>query len=342
MTDLDVSLSVAAQATIDDIVEQTRTAEQCGYNRVWVPESWGRNSVSLMTVLTERTETVGIGSSIINVFSRSPALVGQSAITLQEVSEGRFRLGIGTSGPPVVENWHGLDFDRPLRRTREYVEIVKLVGGGDSVEYDGDLFDLERFHLRSTPPVIQPGIDVAAMGPKAVELAGRFADGWHGYMLTPEGFTERVEHLQRGIELGDRDPDDVRSMLMVTTCALDDGETARGLVAQHIAFYVGSMGPFYRNALESLGYETLADTIVECWENGDRDQAITAVREELLSEIGLAGTPTEVRQQLKTFTSLPDLDAVAISFPRGADHEHIRSTIQAIEPVINDGYVHVE
>lgn len=337
--ELDISLSVAAQSTVNNIIKQTRTAEANGYNRVWVPESWGRNSVSLLTLLAERTERVGIGSSIINVFSRTPALIGQSAMTLQEISGERFRLGIGPSGPSVIENWHGLNFNRPLRRTREHIEIIKAIGSGDPVDYDGELFELDGFQLRFQPSVIQPNVDVAAMGPKAVELAGRFADGWHAFMMTPEGFVERSEHFERGIELGDRDSDEGRAMLMVTACALEDGNLARELVAQHIAFYLGSMGPFYRNALSSQGYKDFSDTVNELWETEQRERAISKVKEDLLGDIGLAGTPEEVRTQLGQFTALDGLDAIAISFPRGADHEQILSTVEAFEPVINDGRV---
>jgi len=130
MTDRDVHLPVAAQPTIDSIVDYAQTAENGGYNCAWLPETWGRDGVTVLTAMAERTDSIDVGSSILNTYSRTPAMLGQTAATLQEVSEGRFRLGLGPSGPVVIENWHGVEYGNPLRRTRETVEIVRQVLSG--------------------------------------------------------------------------------------------------------------------------------------------------------------------------------------------------------------------
>lgn len=249
MTSIEVSLPVASQPSVDAFVEQATCAESLGYNRVWLPETWGRDVVTMLATIAARTDEIGIGSSIMPIYSRSPALIAQTAATLQEVSEGRFRLGLGPSGPLVIANWHGVPFERPLRYTRETIEIITRVLSGETLAYSGELFDLSGFRLRCDPPEPRPRIDAAGMGPKSVELAGRFADGWHALMLTPEGLRARMDDLRRGAELGERDPEDVRTTLSLTCCALDDGERARTLVRQHIVFYLGSMGTFYRDAL---------------------------------------------------------------------------------------------
>lgn len=332
MTDREIHLPVAAQSSVDEIVDIAKRAESHGYERAWMPETWGRNVATTLTVIAERTEEIEIGTSIANVYSRSPALLGQTAATLQEVSDGRFRLGIGPSGPAVIEGWHGESFDRPLRRTREAVEIVESVLAGEDVEYDGDVFSLSGFRLRCDPPQPAPPVDVAAMGPKAVELAGRFSDGWHATTFTPSGLRDRLADLRRGAELGDRDPDDVRVTLSLPCCVLDDAERARRTTAQHLAFYVGGMGTYYRDSLARQGHEELANEIAATWASGDRDRACELVEEELLDDLGAAGTAERARERLRAFESIDGLDAVAVSFPRGVESDAIARTVDALAP----------
>lgn len=332
MSEREIHLPVAAQSGVGTLVSYTQQAERTGYDRVWLPETWGRDAVSVITVLAERTDSVGLGSSILPVYSRSPALLGQTAATLQEVSEGRFRLGIGPSGPAVIEGWHGAEFDRPLRYTRETVEIVKRVLSGESVEYDGELFQLSGFRLRGEPPEEPPEIDAAGLGPKSVELAGRFADGWHAVVFTPDGLRERLGDLERGAELGDRDPEEVRTTLSLPCCALEDRERARRLARQHIAFYVGGMGTYYRESLSRQGYGEVAEAVATAWGSGDREEALAAIPDELLDELAAAGTPEEAREGIERFEAVDGLDAVAVSFPRGAEESEIEATIGALAP----------
>ena len=330
--DREVFLPVAAQPSVDALCEQAEQAEQLGYNRAWLPETWGRDAVTVLTSIAHRTDEIGIGTSILPIYSRSPVLIGQTAATLQEVSEGRFRLGLGPSGPIVIENWHGVEYGNPLRRTRETVEIVEQVLSGEPVEYDGEYFDLSGFKLRCDPPANPPQIDAAGMGPKSVELAGRFADGWHALLLTQEGVRGRLADLRRGADLADRDPDEVRTTLSLTCAALEDGERARESVRQHIAFYVGGMGTFYRDNLARIGHEETARKIYDNWQAGDREAAIGAIDDELLDAIAVAGTPEKARERLAGFADIEGVDAVSVSFPRDGTIEEIDATIEALAP----------
>lgn len=332
MTKRTVHLPVAAQASLESLVQLGEAVEEYGYHRAWLPETWGRDAVTVLATLAARTDTVGIGTSIVNAYSRTPATIAQTAATLQEASDGRFRLGIGPSGPEVIVGWHGLDFDRPLRRTREYVEIIRMALAGDTVRYPGDIFQVGGFRLRQGPPDTPIGIDVTGMGPKAVELAGRFADGWHALMFTPDGFQDRLEDLERGADLGDRSVDDVQVTLAVPCCALEDGDEARSLVRQHVAFYVGGMGTFYRNALQRQGYEDVAAAIYDAWQDGERERAVGAVSDDLLDALAAAGTPAQVRERVRDFEALDGLDAVAVSFPRAAGTDVIDRTLEAVAP----------
>ncbi|NIC00652.1 TIGR04024 family LLM class F420-dependent oxidoreductase [Halobacterium sp. R2-5] len=332
MTDRTVHLPVAAQDSLDDVVGIGEHAEELGYDRAWFPETWGRDAVTTLSALADRTDSIGLGTSIVNTYSRSAALLGQTAATLQEHSGGRFRLGLGPSGPAVVEGWHGQEFGNPLKRTREYVDVVRKVLAGERVDYDGDIVQTGGFRLRQGPPEPAPEIDVTGMGPKAVELAGRFADGWHALMFTKDGFEDRLEDLRRGAELGDRDPEDVRTTFVLPCCALPDGDAARDLVRQHLAFYVGGMGTFYRDALARQGHEDAAETIYEAWQDEERERAVASVSDDLLDALGAAGTPEEVRERVSDFAAVDGVDAIAVSFPRAADRAIIDQTLEAVAP----------
>lgn len=332
MTARDLHLPVAAQPSLDSVVDLGVLAESCGYDRVWTPETWGRDAVTVCTRVADETEAIGLGTSIIPVYSRSPALVGQSAATLQEASDGRFRVGIGPSGPAVVQHWHGESFDRPLRRTREYVEIIRAVLDGQPVDYDGEIFSLDGFRLRCEPPTQTPSIDVAGMGPKAVELAGRFADGWHALMFTPDGIRDRLDDLTRGASLGERQVQDIRVTLVVPCAVADQASTARELARQHVAFYIGGMGTFYRDALSRQGYEQVATRVHKAWTEGNRDAAVAAVHDDLLEDLVVAGTPDDVHAQIAAFDAIDGVDGVAVSLPRGASGEQITRTIETLGP----------
>ncbi|MFC7021464.1 MULTISPECIES: TIGR04024 family LLM class F420-dependent oxidoreductase [Haloarcula] len=332
MTVRDVYLPVAAQPSVETLVGMSQRAEDRGYERVWLPETWGRDAVTTLTSIARETDEVGIGTSILNVYSRSPTLIGQTAATLQEVSDGRLRVGLGPSGPIVVEGWHGVDFERPLRRTREVVDVVKQVLAGETVTYDGDVFQLSGFRLRCDPPDPVPSVDAGGMGPKSVELAGRFADGWHALMLTADGIRERLADFDTGAELGDRDRSAQRVTLSLPCCALADRERARHLTRQHVAFYVGGMGTFYRDALERQGYEETAYEISQRWASGEKDAAIDAIDDALLDEIAVAGTPDECLDRLAQFEAIEGVDAINVSFPRAADREAIDATMDVLAP----------
>ncbi|MFB6070733.1 MAG: TIGR04024 family LLM class F420-dependent oxidoreductase [Halanaeroarchaeum sp.] len=332
MTAIDLHLPVAEQRSVAEYVEYAVRGEDLGYDVVWVPETWGRNVVAVLTAIADQTQTVGLGPSIVNVFSRSPALVGQTAATLQEVADGRARIGVGSSGPILIEGWHGASFDEPLKRVRETVEIVKQVQTGDVVEYDGHVYSLTGFRLRNDPPETPAPVDAAGMGPKSVELAGRFGDGWHGIVLSPQGIADRLEDFERGSELGDRDRDEQRTMASITAAVDDDRERARDLARQHIAFYVAAMGDYYRRALARQGFEEEANEMAVAWGNGNYEKATAAVTDEVLDEFAAAGTAEEAREQLDRFTNVAGLDAVGVGFPRAAERADIERTIEALAP----------
>ncbi|MFB6171762.1 MAG: TIGR04024 family LLM class F420-dependent oxidoreductase [Haloarculaceae archaeon] len=328
---IDLTLSPDRHDTLAGLTDVAQEAEQLGFDYVGFGETTGWDSVAILTALAERTETIGIADDVIGPYSRSPGQIAQAAASVQSLADGRLRLGLGTSSPALVEGWHGLDFEQPLRRLREAIEIVDMATAGEEVTYDGEIFTPEGFTLDVPTPVEVP-IDVAALGPKGVELAGRFADGWVPQLFTPSGLDQRLDDLRRGAELADRDPDTLRTSILLRTCALEDGERARQLGRQHVAFMVSVYGPFYRQSIAAQGYEDMVDDIRDHWMDGDREGAIAAVDDEVLDGLVACGTPDEVNAIIDDFAAVEGCDAVRVGWVGPADDEAIQSTMEAVAP----------
>lgn len=308
MVTYDLALPVPAtgEVSTEKQCELALAAEDAGYEHVLVPETWGREAFARLGYFAAHVETIGLGTGIIPVHSRSPALIAQAGATIDELTDGRALLGLGLSGPPVIENWHGAEFEPALRRQRETIEIVRQVLSGEEVEYEGRLFDLEHFRLRFSPPRTDLPIYVAAQGETNVELAGGFGDGWMPNRIPRSALPELREHVERGARKQDRDPADVATAPYVTTCILEDGTHARRLCRRMIAFYVGAMGEFHYNAIANHGFRETAGVIRDRWQAGDHDAARAAVTDELLDEIAIAGAPDDVRDLLEAYDEVAD------------------------------------
>lgn len=328
---IDVTLSTDRHDSLDDLVGVAREAEELGFEYVGFGETTGWDSVALLTLLAERTDTIGIADDVIGPFSRSPGQIAQAAGTIQSLADGRLRLGLGTSSPALVEGWHGLSFERPLRRLREAIEIVDRATAGEEVAYDGDIFTPDGFDLALPTPVEVP-IDVAALGPTAVEMTGRFADGWVPQLFTPAGLDARLEDLRRGAELAGRDPAEIRTSVLLRSCALEDGERARQLGRQHVAFMIALYGPFYRQSIAAQGYEEMVEEVRGTWLDGDREAAVAAVDDEVLDGLVACGTPDSVNEIIDEFAAVDGCDAVRIGWVGPADESAIQSTMAAVAP----------
>jgi coenzyme F420-dependent oxidoreductase len=335
MTDTDLLLSVSDHPSLDSVAEQATAAESMGFDRVSLGETTGWNAVTTLTLVGERTESIGISNDVFSPYSRSPALLGQTAAALQETTDGRYRLGLGPSSPALVERWHGASFDRPLRRLRETIEVVRRVLSGERVGYDGDIFDLDGLSLGCAPPEPTPPIDIAVLGPKAVELAGRFADGWVPQLFTPDGLRDRLDDLERGAELGGRAVERVRVSPILRCCAMDDGERARERARESVAFLIGAYGPYYRQSVAEQGYEEVTDAIRGAWEAGERDRMADELPDALLDDLVAAGTPTEVREKVASFGDIEGVDAVRVGFVSGGSVDDHRRTMRALEPLLD-------
>lgn len=312
--DLEMLLHVPSHSSVQSVIEQVELAESLDYQRVSMGETTGWNRVALLALLADRTTSIGLANDVFSPYSRSPALLVQTATVIDSISQGRYRLGLGASSPNLVEGWHGVAYDRPLRRLRETIDIVREAVGGQPVHYDGEIFDLSGLSTDREPSSGGIPIDVAALGPKAVELTGRFADGWVPQMYTPSELKRRSQDVRQGAALGNQDIDSIRTSFVLRCCAMDDGEQARKLARRHLGFVIGAYGPFYRKSIARQGYNDVAEKTRAAWIDGDREAVTAAIPRDLVDKLVAVGRPDEVREKYREFATIKGVDAVRVGF----------------------------
>jgi len=324
-------LPSGSERSIRDQIEIATMAERGEYDILLAGETWGRDAFTRLGAVAMQTETIELGTGIIPVHSRSPALIAQSIATVDELTDGRAVLGLGVSSKKVIEEWHGVQFKPALRRQRETIEIVRRVLSGDAVDYDGTVFDLEEFRLRFEPPRESVPIYVAAQGETNCQLVGEFADGWMPNRIPVSDLDSLREHVDTGASKQGRDPEAIDTVPYVTTCVLDDGVRAKSRCREMIAFYVGAMGDHHFNALAQHGYREEAETIREHWQNDDREGAQAAVTDAVLEEIAIAGTPDEAAEILSTYREVAD--SVIVLLAKTATFEEMKETVRNIAEI---------
>jgi coenzyme F420-dependent oxidoreductase len=328
--DIDVIASTPDHDTPGSVADLAVHAEGLGFDRFSMGEATGWNLATVLAVVADRTEEIGLSDDVFSPFGRSPAMLAQTALTLHDVSGGRFRLGLGPSSPAITERWHGQSFERPLRRLRETVDVIRAVYENGNPEYHGEIFDIDGLNYDRSVPEDPPAIDLATLGPKATELAGRFADGWVPQLFTVDALEERLEDLRRGAELGDRDPGELRTALIVRTFADEDREHARRTARSMVAFLIGAYGPYYGDSVAEQGYPGMVEEIREAWSERDTAAMAEALTDEALDDLAAAGTPEEVRGRLREYGEVEGLDAVRVGFVSGMTIEEKRNTMRAV------------
>ncbi len=293
---------------------------------IWLGESWGYELFTSMGDLVRVTNRIKIGAGIANIFSRTPALIASTVATLDERSGGRIILGLGPSGANVVEHWHGVPFQKPVRRTREYVEIIRMILRGEKLVYHGEMFDLERgFKLRFAPPRPDLPIYIAAMGPKNVVQSGEIADGVLPVYWPGNKWGELRQQLDEGAALAGCPPHSA-AIAPYLTCAIidekmDEEQVAaiRFAAASPLAYYIGRMGVYYAQMLTRNGFGDEVQAVQEAWKQGMKS-AIEAVSPELFKATTLMGTPGEIVAKLDQWVAA-GVDEPLVSIPAGTVEE---------------------
>jgi F420-dependent oxidoreductase-like protein len=297
--------------TADFVVE----AEKLGLDVCWVAEAWGSDAVSPLGYLAARTERMLLGSAAIQLATRSPVAIAQAAITLSEMSGGRFLLGLGPSGPQVIEGLHGVSFARPLTRMRETVEIVRMAASGERIAYQGREFTIPlpdgegrpmRLSTRAEHPI---PVYLATLSPRMLRLTGEVADGWLGTSFVPEGSRAAYfDHLDAGLAAAGRQRSDLDVCQGAEVAFAEDEEALAAMVAgrkKELAFSLGGMGSagtnFYNSAYSRQGWAEIAAEVHERWQSGDRDGAAGLVTDEMVLATTLIGTEKMVRERLRVW-----------------------------------------
>ena len=313
------------------LIDFVRKLEALGYDSVWVGESWGRELFGVLTHLACHTSEIQLGAGIANVYSRTPGLVAQSIATLDEASNGRAILGLGSSGEKVIRDWHGVPFEKPLQRTREYLEIVNLALSGQRVNYDGEFFHLRDFRLGFKPVRDHVPVFNAALGPKNVRLTGELADGWAPLFLSYRHLDRFQQELEAGARIAGRSAEAVQIRPYVITAVSDDVREAKAVARSYFAYYVGGMGTYYRDLVSSYGYVEETARIKELWGSFERSAAADAVTDAMLEEMAVAGTAEQCRQQVMDLHAAGMGDPV-LYIPHGASDRVRNETIEALSP----------
>jgi len=281
-----------------ELIECVRTADACGYDSFWFPEAWEHDAFTALTELATLTQRIHLCTGIINVFSRSPALIAMSAASLDEISGGRFRLGLGTSGGRVVEDFHGIGFNKPITRLTETIRIIRMLLAGERVDFSGECFSLQRFKLGFKPLRSDIPIYLASLTPGSIRRTGELADGWLPTLWPRAQLQKGIAEIRAGAEQAKRDANRIEIAPFVNVVISEDLVRARNQARLPIAYYVGGMGDFYHASLTRLGFGAEADQIREMWRAARPKLAIAAVSDEMVDSIALCGSLESCRAHL--------------------------------------------
>ena len=284
-----------------EIRESAVLAEELGYASLSMGESWGEDAFTSLAQLAAVTSRVRIGTSIVPVFARSPANLAMTALNMDRMSEGRFFLGLGTSGQLVVEDFHGETFSKPLTRMREYIDIVRKAARGEQLDHDGEFFHTKRFKLRAAPYRANLPIYIASLSPASLHLTGELADGWLPIFLAPSRMAAAVAELEAGAKAAGRSWRDITISPQVSVYVTDDVAAARDRERPHIAFYIGGMGVFYHEYMQRIGFGAEADRVREAYRARERDRAAKLVTDEMVDAMTIIGNPRQCRDQMQAF-----------------------------------------
>jgi alkanesulfonate monooxygenase SsuD/methylene tetrahydromethanopterin reductase-like flavin-dependent oxidoreductase (luciferase family) len=302
-------------------IDKIKLAESLGVDCVMVSEAWGLSAIPWMSLIATQTKTIQSGSCILNAFSRSPAALAQEFASLEVLSNGRMLFGLGASGANVIEHFHGISYEKPLKRMREYVDIFKILISGEKLFYDGEIYKLERgFRLDYNRPRDYIPIYIASLTPKSVKQSGEIADGIFPIHWPKEQFASLRTELQEGANLVDQN----KSLTIApqTRLVILDGEDDESKWIQSkklVHYYINRMGTFYWQALSRNGFEEEVQASRKAWKERNVDKSIAAITNEMIESIQIIGTIDEIKEKFDQ------------RFELGADLQLIQMPLGGIE-----------
>jgi F420-dependent oxidoreductase-like protein len=304
----------AAWTTPADHLAMAQEADRLGFAVVWSAEAYGSDAVSMLAWIAGQTRQIDLGAAVMQIPARTPAMTAMTAATIDALSGGRFRLGLGVSGPQVSEGWHGVPFAKPLQRTREYVEIVKKAIAREPVAFDGQHYKLplpggagKALRLGFRPPRAAVPVYLAAVGPRNLELAGEIADGWLAIFFAPDAAGEYLQHIERGRArrgLGLTGFDVAPSVPVV---AGDNLAWCADVIRPYAALYVGGMGSreqnFYNQLAVRMGYAEAAENVQNLYLSGKKVEAAEALPQEFIERTSIIGNKIQITERIKQYAA---------------------------------------
>lgn len=304
----------SAWSTPADHLAMAQEADRLGFAVVWAAEAYGSDVVSMLGWIAGQTRRIDLGAAVMQIPARTPAMTAMTAATLDALSGGRFRLGLGVSGPQVSEGWHGVRFDKPLARTREYAEIVKMAVARQPVSYQGEHYTLplpdgpgKVLKLGFHPPREAIPLYLAAIGPKNLELAGEIADGWLSVFFAPDAAGEFLQHIERGRAKHGLGLAGFDVAPTVPVAIGDSLAQCADLIRPYTALYLGGMGSreqnFYNQIAVRLGYADEAARVQELYLAGRKAEAAQAVPQDFIERTSIIGNKFQVKERIKMYAS---------------------------------------
>ena len=303
-------VGVSAVVSSDGDVEFVRQCERIGATSVWVPEAWGYDALTPLARLAGVTSTLRLATGIVQVGARSPAMLAMQAMSVQRMSGGRLVLGLGSSGPRIMQAWHGVPFRKPVATMRETIEIVRQIARGDRLDHHGEVYDLppdgSGRGIRSMAPPVDPiPMVIAALGPRNLELTGEIADGWLGNAFMPEHAGVFLDPIRTGCARAGRTIDQLDLVMPVAVEVTDDPEEAGRRHADGYAFTIGAMGApgknFYNRVFSAQGYGDDIAAVYALWQAGKRAEAAARVPFDIGFKTNLLGPREVIRERIRLY-----------------------------------------
>ena len=287
-----IACSLGSLLSINQILECSEILSKTSVDTIWIPETWGMENFSMLSAVSNKTKKQKIGSSIINIYSRSPSAIAMGAATVDTLSDGRLVLGLGASSLPIIETFHGYKFEKPLQRMKEYVEIIRLVLSGKQVNYTGEIFDLKNFVLLIKPKRETIPIYLAAVNQKMVDLAWNISDGVIFYLRPLNEMKQTITKMQSRKKI------DITCQII--TCVAEDSDIAIKRAKKTVAFYV-SVGKVYREFLAKNGFKSETEAIFDEFKKTGFKSNHEFVTDSMMKSLCISGNPEECKKQLQSF-----------------------------------------
>lgn len=326
-------------AKLEIPMDQVKHAESLGFDSVWTAEAYGSDAISTAAWILAQTETIKVGTGIMQMPARTPAMAAMSAMSLDKLSGGRFIVGLGASGPQVIEGWHGVPYGKPLARTREYIEIMRQIFRREGpLEYQGEIYQVPN-HGPGTTGLGKPlksilhgnpdiPIYTASITPKGVSTAAQYADGFLPVWQDPDKFHVFADDVQRGLDKAGKSLEDFAICPYVGVIMDDNIDGCRYFIKDFLALYIGGMGAkgknFYTDYASRLGYGDAAEQIQDLYLAGDKDKAREAVPDQLVDEIALVGPADRIReraQDWKAANARNEVSSMLVQCPQAEARE---------------------